>query len=55
MHEVIPGRDGEIRGALVKQAGGGQHHTLLRHAVQLLYPLEINCLRQLISSSPYFN
>lgn len=44
IQEIIPGRDGEIRGAIVKQAERGRNHTLLRRPVQLLYPLEISCL-----------
>ena len=39
--ETLPGRDGKIRGALLKVASAIQP-TVLRHPVQLLYPLEIN-------------
>ena len=44
IQEVIPGRDGEIRGAVVRVSGGKKHHKLLRRPVQLLYPLEVNYL-----------
>ena len=39
--ETLPGRDGKIRGALLKVASATQP-TTLRRPVQLLYPLEIN-------------
>ena len=42
IHETIQGRDGKIRGALVKMAKRDRQQEFLRRPAQLLYPLEIN-------------
>ena len=36
--EVLVGRDGETRGAVLRVSGGGRKSTLLQRPVQLLYP-----------------
>ena len=41
VEEVLPGRDGQIRGAVVRIGARGEHSTLVRRPVQLLYPLEV--------------
>ena len=41
IQEVIRGKDGVARGALLKVAARGDQSTQLRRPVQLLYPLEI--------------
>jgi hypothetical protein len=41
IREVLMGRDGQIRGAVVKVARRNQQHVLLRRPIQLLYPLEV--------------
>ncbi len=38
--EVVIGRDGEARGAVVRVANKGRRSTLLQRPVQRLYPLE---------------
>ena len=38
INEVIPGRDGEVRGAVVRLSSG---RGILRRPSQLLYPLEV--------------
>ncbi len=42
VERLIPGRDGRIRGATVRLSSEGRQHSLLRRAVQLLYPLEVH-------------
>ena len=42
IQETIQGRDGKIRGALVKMAKRDRQQEFLRRPIQLLYPLEIN-------------
>ncbi len=42
IQETIQGRDGEIRGALVKVAKRDRQQEFLRRPVRLLYPLEIS-------------
>ena len=41
--ETIVGKDGRIRGAVLKLPAKDGRTTLLRRLLQLLYPLEINC------------
>lgn len=41
VQEIIQGRDGKIRGALVKMAKRDRQKDVLRRPIQLLYPLEI--------------
>ena len=41
VEEVLPGRDGQIRGAVVRLGTRNQQSTLIRQPVQLLYPLEV--------------
>ena len=41
IQETIAGKDGRIRGAVVKVASQNRQHSLLRRPVQLLYPLEV--------------
>ena len=38
--KVLPGRDGVIRGAILRVAGKGRRATLLERPISLLYPLE---------------
>ena len=40
--EVIPGRDGEVRGGVVQVLSGGKRVSLMRRPVQRLIPLEVN-------------
>jgi hypothetical protein len=40
VNEVIPGRDGKVHGAVVRLSSGS---GMLRHPIQLLYPLEVHC------------
>ena len=40
VEQLIPGRDEEVRGAVVRVSSGGCQSSLLRRPVQLLYPLE---------------
>ena len=42
MENTLIGRDSHVRGAVLRLAGS-DHLTVLRHPVQWLYPLEINC------------
>ena len=49
VEEVLVGKDGEKRGAVVRVAGGGRKSTLLQRPIQLLYPLEV---RQETDSKP---
>ena len=42
MEELITGRDGQVRGAIVK-VNSGQKPTALRRPLQRLYPLEVGC------------
>ena len=41
IQEVLTGRDGQPRAALVRVASRGRQHVVLRRPLQLLYPLEI--------------
>ena len=43
VQEVMKGRDGLIRAAVVKVASRGWQHLILKRPIQLLYPLEIHC------------
>ncbi len=40
VEELVIGRDGEARGAVVRVASKGRRSTLLQRPVQRLYPLE---------------
>ena len=44
--ELINGRDGKTRGAVVKVPDGNGHTTTLRCPLQSLYPLELKCKEQ---------
>lgn len=44
--ELITGRDGKMRGAVVKVPGKSGRTTTLRRPLQLLYPLELKCKDQ---------
>lgn len=41
--ETIVGKDGQVRGAVLKLPAKNGQTTLLCRPLQLLYPLEINC------------
>ena len=43
IEEVLPGKDGLIRGAVVRVCSNGRRATCLRRSICHLYPLEINC------------
>ena len=43
VQELLQGRDGQTRAAVVKVAARDQQHTMLKRPVQLLYPLETHC------------
>ena len=43
VQEVLKGRDGLTRAAVVKIASRDRQHTILKRPIQLLYPLEIHC------------
>ena len=42
IEKVIAGRDGRIRGAVVRLPAQGRQQSLLHRPVQLLYPLEVH-------------
>ena len=42
VEEVITGKDGRVRGAVVK-VNSGKNSTVLRRPLQRLYPLEVSC------------
>ena len=42
VQELMEGRDGQTRAAVVKVASRDQQHMILKKPVQLLYPLEIH-------------
>ena len=44
--EVLVAKDGETRGVVLKVAGRGKGAMLLQRPIQLLYPIEVPCLRQ---------
>lgn len=39
----MKGKDGQIRGAVVRVARRDRQHLYLKRPIQLLYPLEIHC------------
>ena len=41
VEELISGRDGEVRAAVVQVVARGRQHTRLNRPIQLLYPLEV--------------
>ena len=41
--EVIVGRDGHIRGAVLRVSLGNGNTSILKRPIQLSYPLEVNC------------
>ena len=43
VQEIMKGRDGQTRAAVVKIASCDQQHSILKRPIQLLYPLEIQC------------
>ena len=51
IEEILPGRDGLIRGATVRVYTGGKRSKLLHRPLPRLYPLEVNCLRD-VSQGP---
>ena len=50
VEEVLVGKDGETRGAVLRVVGGGRRSTLLQRPIKLLYPLEVPRSRQKTSS-----
>ena len=42
IQEVLTGRDGRTRAAVIKVAASDQRYSILRRLIQLLYPLEIH-------------
>ena len=50
VEEVLVGKDGETRGAVLRVAGEGRRSTILQRPIQLLYPLEVPCSCQETSS-----
>ena len=44
--DVVTGRDGYVRGAKVKVAKKGRGSVMLYRPIQRLFPLEVNCTRQ---------
>ena len=51
VQEVLTGRDGLIRAAVVKVAGSDRQQSTLRRPIQLLYPLEIHSNISTVTSS----
>ena len=43
VQEIMKGRDGLTRAAVVKVASRDRQHSILKRPIQLLYPLEIRC------------
>ena len=41
VQEIMRGRDGQTRAAIVKVASHDRQHLILKRPIQLLYPLEI--------------
>ena len=50
VERTLPGRDGQVRGAVVRVYTGGKRSKLFQRPIQRLYPLEVNCHRE--SQSP---
>ena len=44
IQEVMKGRDGQVRGATVRMANRDRQQVLLHRPIQLLYPLEVECV-----------
>ena len=44
VEELITGSDGQCRGAFVRVKSGRSSRSLLKHPVQHLYPLEVQCV-----------
>ena len=44
VEEGIIGRDGHVRVAVLRVSSGGGSNSSLKRPVQLLYPLEVNCI-----------
>ena len=44
VHELLPGRDGKVRAAVVKvgAADEGKRATFLKRSIQHLYPIEVH-------------
>ena len=44
MHELLPGRDGQVRAAVIKVGvvDEGKRATFLRRSIQHLYPIEVH-------------
>ena len=49
---LLPGADGNVRGAVVRVNSSGQCSTLLKRPVQQLYPLEVRASEQTFTSKP---
>lgn len=43
IEEILPGKDGYVRGAVVRVCSSGRRITHLRRSIRHLYPLEISC------------
>ena len=44
MHELLPGRDGQVRAAVINASAGdeGKRVTFLKQSIQHLYPIEVH-------------
>ena len=50
--ELLIGRDGEVRGAVLRVASKGLQATVLQRPIQLLYPLEVSSPCPQLESTP---
>ena len=51
VQNIMKGRDGLTRAAVVKVASRDRQHLILKRPIQLLYPLEIHCKSTDITTS----
>ena len=42
VEELLPGKDGQVRAALVRVSSSGSHPAILRRSVSHLIPLEVS-------------
>ena len=42
VEELLPGKDGQVRAALVRVSSSGNHPAILRRSVRHLIPLEVS-------------
>ena len=52
IESLLPGTDGNVRGAFVRVHSSGQHSILLKRPIQRLYPLEVRASEEMSSSNP---